>query len=202
MITLHHLQIGRSIFTLWLLEELGIDYDIKTYQRMETFRAPPELKDAHPLGKSPVIEDDGQIIFESGAIATYLIENYGKDSGLAPAPSDRTAWARYQSFLHFAEGTLVGPFMMMMISGGTAEQVTGFAQPEIEANCAYLAGELAGKDYILGDQFSAADVGLTCVLSMANNMGALPDLPVLKDYIARCTSRPAFASALEKGGGA
>lgn len=201
MVTLHHLQIGRSIFTLWLLEELGIDYDIKIYQRMENFRAPPELKDAHPLGKSPVIEDDGQIIFESGAIASYLIETYGKDIGLAPAPSDKKTWARYQSFLHFAEGSLVGPFMMMMVSGGQ-DPVAGFAKPEIEANCAYLANELEGKDYILGDQFSAADVGLVCVLSMANNMGALPDNAVLKAYIERCTSRPAFAQAMEKGGGA
>ncbi len=200
MITLHHLQIGRSLFTLWLLEELGIDYDIKIYQRMENFRAPPALKDAHPLGKSPVIEDDGKVVFESAAIASYLIEHYGKDGGLAPAPSDKALWARYQSFLHFAEGSLVGPFMMMMI-GGAAEQVAAFAQPEIEANCAYLADELAGKDYILGDQFSAADVGLVCVLSMANNMGALPDNQVLTDYVHRCVSRPAFASALEKGGG-
>jgi len=200
MVTLHHLQIGRSLFTLWLLEELGIDYDIKIYQRMENFRAPPELKDVHPLGKSPVIEDDGQVIFESGAIATYLLNQYGKDSTLAPVPSDQKTWARYQSFLHFAEGSLVGPFMMMMVSGGQ-DPVAGFAKAEINANCAYLAGELDGKDYIMGDNFSAADVGLVCVLSMANNMGALPENPTLKAYIERCVSRPAFASALEKGGG-
>ncbi|MEN8721979.1 MAG: glutathione S-transferase family protein [Alphaproteobacteria bacterium] len=201
MIKLHHLQIGRSIFTLWLLEELGIDYDVEIYQRLETFRAPPELKKVHPLGKSPVIEDDGIVVAESGAIATYLLSTYGQDSNLAPAPSDKAAFARYQSFLHFAEGTLVGPFMMTMVGGG-AEQITNFAAPEIAANCAYLADELAGKDYIMGNQFSAADVGLVCVLSMANNMGALPDNKVLQDYIARCTARPAFASAMEKGGGA
>ncbi|MGB0920246.1 MAG: glutathione S-transferase family protein [Alphaproteobacteria bacterium] len=198
MLKLHHLRIGRSIFTLWLMEELELDYELEIYQRTETFRAPPELKKAHPLGKSPVLQDGDIIVSESGAIATYLTTLYGQDKGLAPDPSDKAAFARFQSFLHFAEGTLVGPFMMMMVGAGV-DQVKGFAEPEIAANLAYLADELGEKDYIMGDNFSAADVGLVCVLGMASNMGNGFGHANLDAYLARCMARSAFARAKEKG---
>lgn len=196
MLKIHHLRIGRSIFTVWLLEELGLDYELISYSRLETFRAPPELKNVHPLGKSPVIEDDGIIVAESGAIATYLATVYGA-KGLVPDAADKAAFARYQHFLHFAEGTLVGPFMMMMV-GGTSEQVQGFAQPEIVANLTYLQNELGAQDYIMGD-FTLADVGLVCVLGMINQTGVLAGFPALAEYLERCQARPAFARALEKG---
>lgn len=198
MLKLHHLRIGRSIFTLWLMEELELEYELEIYQRMDTFRAPPELKKAHPLGKSPVLQDGDIIVSESGAIATYLTTLYGQGKGLAPDASDKAAFARYQSFLHFAEGTLVGPFMMMMVGAGV-DQVKGFAEPEIAANLAYLSDELGDKDYIMGDNFSAADVGLVCVLGMASNMGNGFGHANLDAYLARCMARPAFARAKEKG---
>ena len=203
MIKLHHLKIGRSIFTLWLLEELGIDYELEIYHRdANTFRAPPELTGPHPLGKSPVIEDDGFVLAESGAIAAYLIDTYGKDSGLAPDRSDKTAYANYLHWLHYPEGSGVMPFMMLMVGGNPAsgdggEALKTFALPEAEKQIRYIASALDGQDYIMGDELSGADIGLACVCAMGSNMGFI-DNPVIAAYVARCMGRPAFARALEK----
>ncbi|MEL7030440.1 MAG: glutathione S-transferase, partial [Pseudomonadota bacterium] len=106
MIIMHHLRLGRSIFTVWLLEELGLDYELRVYHRNpETMRAPPELKAAHPLGKSPVIEVDGVTLSESGAITSYLIETRDTEHKLAPPKTDRQAWAEYTRWLHYPEGS-------------------------------------------------------------------------------------------------
>ena len=110
MLTIHHLRIGRSIFTVWLLEELELDYDLVEYHRNpETMRAPPELKDIHPLGKSPVIVDDGLVLSESGAITAYLLEKYDSQGKFTPPRSDLAAWGRYTQWLHYPEGSVLCP---------------------------------------------------------------------------------------------
>ena len=136
MLTIHHLRIGRSLFTVWLLEELGLEYDLVEYTRdPETMRAPPELKNVHPLGKSPVIDDDGLVLSESGAIATYLLEKHDSQNRFSPPRSDLRAWAEYNQWLHYAEGSVFTPLMMKLLSmraGGTVEMLDAFADPEVE----------------------------------------------------------------------
>ena len=116
MILVHHLRIGRPIFTVWLLEELGLEYELKTYLRdPQTMRAQADLKEAHPLGKSPVIEDNGLKLSESGAIAAYLIDNYDKDHKLAPPATDRIARAVYNQWLHYSEGSAFLPLLVKLV---------------------------------------------------------------------------------------
>lgn len=212
MILLHHLRVGRSIFTVWLLEELGADYEMKIYNRLETGRAPPELKAAHPLGKSPVIEADmgaeRVTLAESGAIAAYLVETLDKANTFSPPRSDEAAYAKWLQWLHYPEGSAFLPLMLqyiqIMMNGGTPPQpdaITAFSQGEIDLHLAYIKDALGGHDYILGSAFQAPDVGLAFILQMAEGLGKLTAYPALQSYLDRCRARPAFAAAMEKAGG-
>lgn len=201
MIRLHHLNNSRSHRILFLLEELGLDYEIVQYFRdKETNLAPPELKHIHPLGKSPVIEDDGRVIAESGTIVEYLIDTYGKGT-LKPEYGTAAYW-RYNHFLHFAEGSAMLPIMLMLYTGRLGEAGAPL-QPRIQSELAnhfsYLETELSGADYLVGDEMTGADVQMLFVLEPAKLLGLLADYPNLSAYVDRLHARPSYQAALTKG---
>ena len=205
MIVLHHLVVGRSVFTAWLLEELGLDYELEIYHRLETRRAPEELKQIHPLGKSPVVEVDGQVIAESGAIAEYLLERYDTENRLAPSTDDWAERARFLQWLHYPEGSAFAPMLMILLKLSSGQPLGAFADEfatrEATLHLSYLRDTLADRDYILGTEFSAADVGLSYIVSLADRLQLLEPYPTLTDYLRRATDRDAFRKAWERTGG-
>lgn len=205
MIVLHHLVVGRSVFTAWLLEELGLDYELKIYHRLETRRAPAELRDIHPLGKSPVIEVDGQVIAESGAIAEYLLERFDAEHRLSPSTDDWQERARFLQWLHYPEGSAFAPMLMILLKLSSGQSLGAFADEwaaqEAGLHLGYLTDTLSGQDFILGDEFSAADVGLSYIVSLADRLQLLEPYPTLADYLARTTDRDAFRKAWQRTGG-
>lgn len=202
MILLHHLRIGRSIFTVWQLEELAIDYDIKVYHRdPATFLAPPELKAVHPLGKSPVIEDGDLMLSESSAITTYLLERYDTENKFSPPRSDVENWARFTQWLHYPEGSVFCPLLVSMLLLRSKEPhvaLTPYSEREVSLHLGHITEQLADNQFILGDTFSAADFGVTYVVSMANRLGLLTPYASLSAYLERNLDRPAFKQAIAK----
>lgn len=200
MITLHHLRIGRSIFTVWLLEELGADYQLEVYHRdPETMRAPAELKKVHPLGKSPVIDDEGLVLSESGAINSYILEKFDPANKFSPPRSSLAEWATYQQWLAYPEGSVFAPLLLKMLtlrSGIDHPVITPFSDAEIKLHLEHIASQLADKPFILGDRFCGADFGIAYVVSMAERLGLLGGYPTLVDYLQRMTSRDAFKRAI------
>jgi len=201
MIVVHHLNESRSQRILWLLEELGAPYEIAFYKRDATTNlAPPELEAIHPLGKSPVITDDGKPLAESGAIVDYLVRRHG-GGRLAPAP--RTdAHERYLEWLHYAEGSAMLPLMLNLYTlrlGEAAGPLKPRIDGEIETHLGYVEKSLAGRNYLLGD-FTAADVQMSFVGEVGRAFGRLADKPNLDAWVARLHERPAYKRALERGG--
>lgn len=201
MITVHHLNNSRSQRILWLLEELGVPYEVERYERdPQTQRAPQSLEAVHPLGKSPVITDGDTVVSESGAIVEYLVETHGKGRlGASPGSPQRKA---YLEWLHYVEGSAMVPFLFDLIVtwfAGKESPILQFVEPEIEKQVAYLEGALEGRDHLLGD-FSAADVLLSFVLEFAEARGRLKERPALRAYLRRLQERPAYKRALERGG--
>ncbi|MEX3011481.1 glutathione S-transferase family protein [Hoeflea sp. TYP-13] len=205
MILVHHLRIGRSVFTVWLLEELGLDYELKIYERDRNFRAQADLKEAHPLGKSPVIEDGGLKLAESGAIATYLVDTYDKDGLLAPPRSDVAARAQWTQWLHYTEGSAFAPLLMKLLLRGEQEPhpllIGAFANGEVALQLGYIQDFLGDKTFLLGEQLQAPDFGMTYILQLANRLGELQPHPLLNAYLERNLTRPAFKRAMERTGG-
>jgi glutathione S-transferase len=217
MITVHHLNNSRSQRVLWLLEELGVAYEIKRYERdPRTMLAPPALKAVHPLGKSPAITDDGTTVAESGAIVEYLVERYGQGR-LMPKPGTPER-LRYTYWLHYAEGSAMPPLVMKLIfsrlktgpmpffvrpiARGIADRVLeGFIEPQIKLHLDYLEAELAKSAWFAGSELTAADVQMSFPLEAAAARGGLDaSRPRLMDFLARVHARPAYQRALEKGG--
>jgi glutathione S-transferase len=203
MITLHHLRIGRSIFTVWLLEELGLDYELKVYHRHpETFRSQEDLKQATPLGKSPTLEDDGIMLTESGAIAAYLVDHYDPDGKLAPQRSDKAAWTEYQRWLHYPEGSAFLPLFLKMLLAREGENrsavFSAFADAEVPLHLGILDQRLADREFILGDTFQAPDIGVSYIANMAERLGELAPYRNLKAYAERNMERPAWKRAKER----
>jgi len=203
MIKVHHLSQSRSTRILWLLEELGLEYEIISYERDAVSRlAPPELKEIHPLGKSPVIEDDGRMVAESGSIIEYLIEAYGSNSKLAPAPRTDDYW-RYNHFLHFAEGSAILPLMLYLYTsrlGDAAAPLHPRIFSEIDNHFSYLNKELEGREFLVGDDLTGADIQNTYVLENPYSMGLLDQYANLKRYVEFMHARPAYHKAIERGG--
>ncbi|MCQ8184028.1 glutathione S-transferase family protein [Parvularcula maris] len=203
-IKLHHLRVGRSVFTAFLMEELGVPYELEIYERNEMGRAPPELKKAHPLGKSPVIEIDGSVLSESGAIAMVLTERYAGDGPLAP-PIDGAARAEWMQWLHYPEGSGFLPLFLKLLLSREQEPkpmlISMFAEGEVQLHLGYLEKRFEGRDYVLGDHFTIPDVGVGYVANMAKRLGLLGGYPKLAAYAERITSREAFQRAAEKTGG-
>jgi glutathione S-transferase len=202
MIIVHHLENSRSQRVIWLLEELGLDHEIRRYQRNpRTMLAPPELKRVHPLGKSPLIEDDGRVIAETGAIVEYLVD---KAEGRLGPPSNRDAVLRYRHFLHYAEGSLMPPLFTKLVLSrvpllGKAAQKK--FQPMIDVHLDYCDAELAERPWFAGEDFTAADVMMSFPLEAARARAGLGDgHPRLIDWLERIHARPAYGRALAKGG--
>lgn len=205
MILVHHLRTGRPIFTVWLLEELGLAYELKLYLRdPQTMRAQADLKEAHPLGKSPVIEDDGLKLSESGAIASYLIDNYDKDHSLAPPTTDRIARAIYTQWLHYTEGSAFLPLFVKLVLTREQEPLpqlfSRFAAAEVPMHLNYIQDFLGDKQFLLGDRLQGPDFGMGYILQLAQRVGEIEPYPNLQRYLERLLDRPAFHRARERAG--
>lgn len=202
MITLHHLRIGRSIFTVWLLEEVGVDYRLKVYHRdPETMRAPDDLKQVHPLGKSPIIEDGNLLLTESGAITAYVLQKFDTKNQYSPDPSSLNDWATYIQWLAYPEGSVFAPLLLKMLilrSGVDHPVITPFSDGEIKLHFDHINRQLGDQPYILGDVFSGADFGVAYVVSMADRLGQLGGYSRLQAYLERIKSRDAYQRAVEK----
>jgi glutathione S-transferase len=204
VITVHHLNHSRSQRVLWLLEELGLEYDIVHYQRDPvTNLAPPELKAIHPLGKSPVIVDDTLVLAESGAIVEYLVRKYGNGS-LAPAPDIGSRdYLDYLHWMHFAEGSAMVPLLLKLYVGrlGPAgEPLWPRIESELHNHFSYMSAALGERDWFVGNRFSAADIQLSFAIEAGAMRGPLAEYPNLVRFRDRFESRPAFRRALERGG--
>ena len=200
MIRVHHLNNSRSQRIVWLLEELGLEYEIVPYQRDPTTRlAPDSLKAIHPLGKAPVISDGDRVIAESGAIIEYLVRTYG-DGKLAPEP-DSPAFIDYLHWMHFAEGSAMLPLLLgLYVSrlGEAGAPLHPRINGEIANHLAYMNDALGDKPYFLGPEFSAADIQLGFVVEAANRY--LDNYPNLQAFMARIRARPAYQRAIARGG--
>jgi glutathione S-transferase len=201
MIVVHHLNESRSQRILWLLEELELPYEIKRYGRDATTRlAPPELKAVHPLGKSPVITDNGRAVHESGAIIDYLIRRHGAGR-LAPDPASH-AYDDYQQWLHYAEGSAMLPLMLLLYTsrlGEAAAPLKPRIDSEIANHLGFIDQALAIGPWLLGEHFTGADVNLYFVGEVAGLFGRLGDHPNIAAWLQRCQARPAFQRAAAKG---
>lgn len=202
MITVHHLNNSRSHRILWLMEELGLDYELVTHQRDATTNlAPPELLDIHPLGKSPVVIDDGEVIIESGAIIEHVTRVHGKGK-LAPA-MDSPDYTKYIQLIHYAEGSAMLPLMLRMYTSRLGEggaPLQDRINSESDNHVGYLNSLLEGRDYFLGSELTAADVQLSFAIEVANVQGAMANYDNLRAWLERIKARPAYQAALERGG--
>ena len=197
MITLHHLNKSRSKRIIWLLEELELEYEIKPYLRDSvSFLAPPELKSIHPLGKSPVIEDDGLIISESGAITDYLIEKYGQGK-LAPKRGTN-AYVEYSQWLHFAEGSAMLPLLLKLFvakDGCETNFLAGYADAETLKILTYFNQSLEGKTYLVDEQLTGADIMMSMIVETLVNNGSIDTFSNLARYAKQLASHEAFQKA-------
>ncbi len=201
MISVHHLENSRSQRVLWMLEELGLPYDLRRYERNKaTLLAPPELKAVHPLGKAPVIEDEGRAIAETGAIVEHLVEKAG---ALGPPP-DRDGALRYRFFLHYAEGSLMPPLLVKLVLGRVpllGRPAQRRIQPMIDVHLDFVEGELARRPWFAGEAISAADVMMSFPLEAARARGGLgPSRPHTQAWLDTIHARPAYQRALARGG--
>jgi glutathione S-transferase len=202
MLTLHHLNDSRSQRILWLLEELDAPYEMKRYQRnAETRLAPLELKQVHPLGKSPVITDGDVRIAESGAIVDYIIRRHGKGA-MMPAPAT-AEYEAYNEWLHYSEGSAMLPLMLNLYVGRLREAGAPL-HPRIDSELAnhlgYVEGALGGREFLVGPSLTGADIQMSFVGEMAKVFGKLAPYPNLAGWLARMHARPAFQRSVEKGG--
>ena len=200
MIVVHHLNESRSQRVLWLLEELGVPYEIRHYSRNATTRlAPPELMAVHPLGKSPVLEDAGQIIIESGAIIDYLIRHHGGAS-LQPAASS-AEFEVYNQWLHYAEGSAMLPLMLKLYTGRLGDAGAPLApriNSELANHLGYVDRSLQGRDWLVGDALTGADIQMSFVGEAARGLRA--SYPAMDAWVRRFQARPAYQRALVRGG--
>ncbi len=202
MLVVHHLNESRSQRILWLLEELGAPYEIAFHQRnAETRLAPPELTAVHPLGKSPVIVDEGQVVHESGAIIDYLVRKHG-GGRMAPTPGTADHEV-YLQWLHYGEGSAMLPLMLSMYVmrlGEAGAPLHPRIESEIAKHMSYIEGALAGREWLVGDGPTGADAQMSFVPEVLKAFGKLAAYPNMTAWIERIHARPAWAAALEKGG--
>jgi len=202
MIVVHHLNDSRSQRALWLLEDLGLPYEVKRYQRdPQTRLAPVELKAVHPLGKSPVIVDDGRTVAESAAILDYLVRRHG-GGRMQPDPASAD-YDAYVQWLHFAEGSAMLPLMLALYVGRLGEAGAPL-QPrihsEVASHLSYIDAALRGRDWLVGNALTAADIQLSFIGEVAGAQGLLKDYPAIAAWVARFQALPAYKRAIEVGG--
>jgi len=215
MLTVHHLNNSRSQRVLWMLEELGIPYEIQRYERdPKTMLAPPELRKVHPLGKSPVVTDGISTLAESGAILEYLVDRYG-EGRYSPA-AGTPEHLRYRYWMHYAEGSLMPPLLLKLVfdkvekaplivrpvaKAISATVKRTFITPNLTQHLNFLEGELKTSPWFAGDRFSAADVQMSFPVEAAVARAGLDSSrPCLMEWLKRIHSRPAYQRAIDKGG--
>ena len=216
MLTVHHLNNSRSQRVLWLLEELGVPYEVKRYERnAKTMLAPPELRAIHPLGKSPVIEENGVVTAETGAIIEQILSEH-PGNALTPAPGSSAA-RRVTYWLHYAEGSAMTPLLLKLVFGALPKRSPGlvkplvnaiskkaqssFIDPQIADHTAFWEGELSKAQWFAGDQFTAADIMMSFPLEACSSRAPFgPDLPRCSAFLKAIHARPAYQRALERGG--
>lgn len=208
-IIVHHLENSRSQRVLWMLEELALPYDVKRYERdPKTMLAPRELRDVHPLGKSPVIVDDAtqgdagpRVIAETGAIVEYLVD---KADGKLGAPSRREEALSYRFWLHYAEGSMMPPLLVKLVLMRIpvlGKRIAARIQPMIDRHLDYVESVLARQPWFAGEAFSAADIMMSFPLEAARSRGGLDATrPATIAWIERVHARPAYQRALARGG--
>ena len=197
MIIVHHLERSRSQRILWLLEELGLPYEVRLYMRAPNMGAPADLLAIHPLGKSPLIEDDGVAIAESGAIVEHLVEKAGK----LGAPADPAEKLRYRYFLHYAEASLIPPMILKLMMGGISPEAAAARQPGIDAHLDHVEAELAGREWFAGDTVTGADIMMSFPLELAAaRLNGTEGRPNIAAWLAKIHALPAYQFALAKGG--
>lgn len=215
MIVVHHLENSRSQRVLWLLEELGLPYEVRRYERdTATMLAPPELRAVHPLGKSPLVEMDGEIVAETGAIVETLLDAV-PGTVLRPAPGTAEA-RRYRYWLHYAEGSAMTPLLLKLIFGQlpkrspklvrpivnaiSTKAQSGFIDPQIASHVAWWEAELGKAGWFAGREFTAADIMMSFPLEAASSRAPLDGQPNIQAFLKRIHTRPAYQRALERGG--
>jgi glutathione S-transferase len=214
MLVVHHLNNSRSQRVLWLLEELGAPYEVKRYQRdAKTRQAPKELRDIHPLGKSPVLTEDGKVIAETGAIVEYLLERYGQGRLV---PQDADGRLRYRYWLHYAEGSAMTPLLLRLLFARIPENAPGLVrpliksvfktadarivEPQLKAHIALWEAELSKSEWFAGNEFSAADIMMSFPCEAAAQRAGAKEKPRITAFLDRIHSRPAYQAALKTGG--
>jgi len=215
MLTVHHLNNSRSQRLLWLLEELGLAYEIVRYQRLPDMRAPAELRAIHPLGKSPVIIDNGNTIAESGAIIEYLIETYGQGRLIPPPKTPERL--RYSYWMHYAEGSAMPPLLLKLlftvmpkrapallrpvVRKVSTQVLTALVNPQLKQHMDFWEAELSKSEWFAGEAFTAADIQMSFPLEAAAARAGLEQgHPKAIAFLDRIHARPAYQRALEKGG--
>ena len=215
MITVHHLNNSRSQRILWLLEELGVPYEVRRYERdAKTMLAPAKLRAIHPLGKSPVITEGSRTVAETGAIVEYILDEYGQGRLIPPSGTEERF--RYTYWLHFAEGSAMPPLVMTLLFGEIPKRApffvrpvarmigatvtSSFLKPNIEAQQALMDSELARGGWFAGDAFTAADVMMSFPVEAAQSRIGLGGHTRLSEWLTKIHARPAYQAALQKGG--
>ena len=201
MITLHHLAFSRSLRILWLLEELGLEYELVSYDRTPEFRAPPELAKIHPLGKSPVIVDGDLVLAESATILRYIHDRHG--NGRFTPPAGTPQHALHEEWLDYVESSAGTPIMLKLLGdrmGGLSEGMTAYAKPALAKTLDYVAAGVGEKPFLMGEQPMLADMQMGYLLAVAEMAGALTDYPALAAYLDRIRQDPGMVKAVAKGG--
>ncbi|EGQ9231977.1 glutathione S-transferase [Vibrio alginolyticus] len=197
MIKLHHLNQSRSKRIIWLLEELDVNYEIVPYVRDSvTFMAPPELKSVHPLGKSPVLEDNGEIIIESGAMTEYLIEKYS-DGAFAPERGTK-AHTEYLQWMHFAESSAILPMLLKIFVSKEPNEtqfLSGYADKEAMNVLGYFEQSLEGKTYLVEERLTGADIMMSFIVELVQKFGLVNHFPNIERYGKQLATHPACAKA-------
>lgn len=218
-LVVHHLERSRSHRILWLLEELEVPYELREYRRdPTTMRAPASLRAVHPLGKSPVVSIDGKTYAESGAIIEELLDAVGGAKAEALRPSSPEARAHFRFFMHYAEGSLMSPLLVHLITSqlrgdkipllirpiarGIAKKIhANFTKPELMNHARFLEGVLAERPFLTGDSLSAADIQMSYPLEAMVSRGALSaEHPHALRFLEKLRARPAYQKAVERGG--
>jgi glutathione S-transferase len=221
MIKVHHLDHSRSQRVLWMLEELGLPYQLVNYQRdPTTWLAPPALREIHPLGKSPVLQDDTLVLAESGAILEYLADRYDGARQLSPEllPAQSAERLRYRYWMHYAEGSAMPPLLLSLvfarvrkapmpffakpIARGIADKVMkGFVGPQLKLHLQWMERELGQSPWFAGERFTAADIQMSFpIQAAASRAGSMDAYPKLQAFLQRIEQRPAYQRATERGG--
>ncbi|WP_422509882.1 glutathione S-transferase family protein [Stenotrophomonas sp. GZD-301] len=221
MIKVHHLDHSRSLRVLWMLEELGLPYQVVTYRRdPKTWLAPQALRDVHPLGKSPVLQDDALVLAESGAILEYLADRYDSARQLSPEllPAQAPERVRYRYWMHYAEGSAMPPLLLSLvfarvrkapmpffarpIARGIADKVMkSFVGPQLALHLDWMERELGNAPWFAGERFTAADIQMSFpIQAAASRAGSMEAYPKLRSFLQRIEQRPAYQRAVERGG--